>query len=385
MRNIWFIAIGDIRHQLRQGATLMWLFLMPPIFMFFIGNATGGMGGPRTEKPDPLVVVAASPGEFKDRIGRRLEDNNFTLQWLDAPPAAATDETLLPARVLTLPDRFSERLGHETDLKALYQTDASVLARDYEKFRVQRALYTVLADLAVAGVDESGVVSAAGLASLDAAPRTLTLDVAPAGKRLEVPSGFDQAIPGIMVMFTLLVLLTSGSAMLVIERRQGLLRRLASAPISRHEVVLGKWVGRMALAILQIAVAMAVGTLLFDMHWGPDLAMVLVVLIAWAGFCASAGLLLGSLARTEGQATGYGVLTANALAALGGCWWPIEVTPKWTQALQNFLPTGWTMDALHKLVSFQSGAVSALPQVLVLCAAAGIVGLVAVSRFRYQA
>jgi hypothetical protein len=43
------------------------------------------------------------------------------------------------------------------------------------------------------------------------------------------------------------------------------------------------------------------------------------------------------------------------------------------------------MDALHKLVSFQSGAVSALPQVLVLCAAAGIVGLVAVSRFRYQA
>ncbi len=385
MRNVWFIAIGDIRHQLRQGATLMWLFLMPPVFMFFIGNATGGMGGPRTEKPDSLIVVAASPGEFKERIGRRLEDNNFTLQWLESAPAAATDETPLAGRILTLPDRLSERLGHETGLRALYQTDASVLVRDYEKFRIQRALYTLLADLAVAGVDESGVVSAAGLASLDAAPRTLTLDVAPAGKRLEVPSGFDQAIPGIMVMFTLLVLLTSGSTVLVIERRQGLLRRLASAPISRQEVVLGKWVGRMALAILQIAVAMTVGTLLFHMHWGPDLAMVVVVLIAWAGFCASAGLLLGSLARTEGQATGYGVLTANALAALGGCWWPIEVTPKWTQALQNFLPTGWTMDALHKLVSFQSGAASALPQVLVLCAAAAVVGLVAVSRFRYQA
>jgi ABC-type multidrug transport system permease subunit len=187
-----------------------------------------------------------------------------------------------------------------------------------------------------------------------------------------------------MVMFTLLVLLTSGSAMLVIERRQGLLRRLASTPISRHEVVLGKWLGRMALAILQVVVAMLAGTWLFSMHWGPDLATVFAVLVAWAGFCASAGLLLGSLARTQGQATGYGVLAANALAALGGCWWPIEVAPKWAQAVQDLLPTGWTMDALHKLISFESGAASALPQILLLCAATAVVGLLAVRRFRYD-
>ena len=34
-----------------------------------------------------------------------------------------------------------------------------------------------------------------------------------------------------MVMFTVLVLGTSGAILLVIERRQGLLRRLAYAPI----------------------------------------------------------------------------------------------------------------------------------------------------------
>ena len=109
-----------------------------------------------------------------------------------------------------------------------------------------------------------------------------------------------------------------------------------------------------------------------------------VVLVAWGAFCASAGLWLGTVATTEGQAGGLGVLAANALAALGGCWWPIEITPGWMQAIQNFLPTGWTMDAMHKLISFQSGPASAVPQVVILVMAALLIGALAVRRFEYQ-
>ncbi len=140
----------------------------------------------------------------------------------------------------------------------------------------------------------------------------------------------------------------------------------------------------MVLAAFQVTVALAIGTLLFKMNWGPDLAMVVVVLAAWAGFCASAGLLVGSIANTEGQAAGLGVLVANALAALGGCWWPIEITPAWMQTLQKFMPTGWTMDALHKLISFQSGAASALPQLAIIVGATFAVSALAVNRFQYE-
>ena len=108
------------------------------------------------------------------------------------------------------------------------------------------------------------------------------------------------------------------------------------------------------------------------------------MLAAWAAFCASAGLLLGSLARTEAQAVGLGLLIANALAALGGCWWPIEITPDWMQSVQMLTPTGWTMDALHKLISFEAGAVAAVPNVVTLVLGALAVGALAVNRFRYQ-
>jgi len=149
-------------------------------------------------------------------------------------------------------------------------------------------------------------------------------------------------------------------------------------------VVLGKWGGRMALGLVQIAFAMLSGTLLFKMNWGPDLPMVLLVLLVYAGVTASLAILLGTLARSEGQAVGIGVLAANLLAALGGCWWPIEITPVWMQKLALFLPTGLTMDALHRIVSFQSGATSAVPHIVVLALAAMGLGWVSARIFRFQ-
>ena len=140
----------------------------------------------------------------------------------------------------------------------------------------------------------------------------------------------------------------------------------------------------MVLAAIQITVALVVGSFLFRMDWGPNLGMVVLVLVAWGGFCASAGLWLGTVASTQAQAAGLGVLAANVLAALGGCWWPIEVTPEWMQLVQKLIPTGWTMDALHKLISFQVGAASVIPNIVMLLLAAAVFGWLATRRFHYE-
>jgi ABC-2 type transport system permease protein len=385
MRNVLFIANHDIRHQLRQGATLLWLFVMPPIFFYFIGTVTGGFSSGATgAQATPLVIEAAAPGFLQEQIDRRLRDNGFAPDWRESIDASPADGEQAAQRTLVFSANLSDRILADEQVTARYDSSASSITRDYESIRINRSLYTVLADVIVSKAQSGGVLSSDSLAALDAEPRIWLLESKPAGNRLEIPSGFEQAIPGTMVMFTLLVLLTSGASMLAIERKQGLLRRLASAPISRTELVAGKWGGRMALAVLQVGFAMLMGTLVFNMLWGPDLAMVALVLASWAGFCASAGLLLGSLANSEKQAAGLGVLLANVLAALGGCWWPIEITPDWMQFVQKLLPTGWAMDALHKLISFESGAMSAVPHVAALLTAALAVTLLAVNRFKYE-
>jgi hypothetical protein len=225
---------------------------------------------------------------------------------------------------------------------------------ELDRFRVARAAYGVLADV-VATASRGDVQSAVAYHSLAQWPRSIQLDVHPAGKRREIPSGKEQAIPGTLVMFTLIVLLTSGSIGLVIERRLGLLRRLAATPLSRAEIVFGKWLGVLALGLVQVAFGIAIGTFLFGLRWGPDFPFVALVLVAWAAFVTSLAMLLSGIAQTEGQCVGVGVLASNLLAALGGCWWPIEVTPRWMQSLASWLPTGWVMNALHRLVVFQTG------------------------------
>lgn len=382
MKNILFIAWHDVRNQLRQGSTLLWLFVMPPIFFYFIGTVTGGFSsGVSGGQATPLTVVAKSPGFLKEQIDLRLADNDFDAEWVESPAPAA--EGAAPSRTLVFDTTLSDKVLANEQVQITYDTRANALSRQFEEIRISRALYTALADIVIADAT-AGPLSAEALTTLNNAPRAWQLDVSPAGEREVIPSGFEQAVPGILVMFTLLVLLTSSGTTLVQERTEGLLRRLAAAPISKAEVIAGKWDGRMVLSAVQISVALMFGTFLFRMDWGPNLGMVILVLVAWGGFCASAGLWLGTVARTQAQAGGLGVLAANVLAALGGCWWPIEVTPEWMQFVQKLLPTGWTMDALHKLISFQAGAATVIPNIVMLSLAAAVFAWLAVRGFRYE-
>jgi ABC-type multidrug transport system permease subunit len=248
---------------------------------------------------------------------------------------------------------------------------------------VLRAAYTALADV-VAAEASGGVAGPEAFQRLDAMPRRVELDVQPAGNRRRIPTGFEQAIPGIMVMFTLVVMLTTGAVLLVIERRGGLLRRLASTPIAARRIVLGKWQARLALGMIQIAFAMLAGTVLFRMNWGPYPAVVVLALLSWGSLCASLGLMLGNLVRTEGQAIGIGVLSANLLSALGGCWWPIEITPSWMQTIAAMLPTGWAMDAMHRLISYQTGPGSVIRHITLMFLASLLFGWLSARRFRFQ-
>ena len=374
----WFIARKDVQYIVRGRETILWLFIMPIVFFYFVGTITSGFAGGGPAKPRLAVQVPDNAGFLGDEVVRRLKATGYEV--VRPATAEAFDEA---ARRLTIPEDFtaSALAGKKTILH--FARREGGLEQQRDQVRVSRAAYTVLADL-VACTAEGREPSSETFANLEALPRALKLEVQAGGHRLVIPTGFEQAIPGTLVMFTLLVLLTSGAATLAADRRLGRLRRLASTPISRNVIVFGKWGGRLVVGFVQIIFAMAAGTILFKMTWGPDLAMILLVLLAWGGLCASLALFLGSLVRTEGQAVGVGVLASNALAALGGCWWPIEITPAWMQTFSKFMPTGWTMDAMHRLITFRSGAASALPHVLVLFAAALLFGWLAARRFRFE-
>lgn len=400
LRSALFIARHDLRQMLWTRETMLWTFVMPVLFFYFIGTVTAGFGSPTGSEDRPDILALRAPenaGFLLDELVGRLEEQNFRV---DRPE---TDEgwsryarqltlTLAPAEGTTAADGQSAPegapsltdwalAGNQVALRFENSLEGPNVA--FDQIRIARAVYTVLADAVVVS-QAAGAPSAASFAELAAMPRTLSVEVRPAGLREDPPIGYAQAIPGTMVMFTMFVLLTTGAIQLVIERNEGLLRRLASTPISRGAVVLGKLGARVALGMVQIGFAMGVGTVLFDMDWGPSLPMVVAVLFGWATFNAALAIVLSNLARTDSQMAGIGVMATMVLAALGGAWWPIEITPTWMQQLALVLPTGWVMDALHKLVNFAYAPPVAFPHLVAMLGGALVLGWVGAKTFRYD-
>ena len=379
LRSTWLIARMDLQFVLHTRLTLLWLFVMPIIFFYFIGTVTKDFGGGTIAQGEQLALrVEDGAGFLADQIAVRLQEGGYRI----VRPQTAESFAEQPRRMV-IPRGFTDKVVNGEKVVLRLQRKEAGPEQDYDKVRLARAVYTTLADL-ISTLEAGEEPSPEAFRRLKEAPRSVTLDVQPAGKRRLIPTGFEQAIPGIMVMFTLTVLLTSGAITLVVERRKGLLRRLASTPIPRGAILLGKWTGKMALACVQITFAMIAGTVIFSMRWGPALPMILLVMLGWAALCASLGLLLGNLARTEGQASAIGVLAGMVLAAVGGCWWPIEITPRWMQTLAACLPTGWAMGALHKLISFQAGWTSALPHVIAMLTAALVLGWLGARLLRFE-
>ncbi len=379
-----FIAREDLAQLLRQRGVILWVFLMPGLFFYFIGTVTGSMPSPagRSDRPDPIALVAPMEDWLVDGLAERLEEGNFDVSM--AADGAALEANLIlevePAAGGEPPGAAAAR-GEPVSLRLVNRHEGP--GAELYQLRVARAVYTTAAELVLLAEGE-GQVDGAGLASLRQGPRLFELRVSTAGRRRLPPSGFEQAVPGIIVMFTMLVLLTTGTHMMTVERELGLLRRLASTPIPRAAIVLGKWLARMALGIVQIGVGMVVGTLLFGVDWTEGLGLLLGVLIAWAAFNAAFAILLANLVTSAAQGAATGMLVTMLLAALGGCWWPIEVTPPWMQTLALALPSGWAMDAMHRVVSFGLGGRSVIPHLVAMTAAALICAAVAARRFRFQ-
>jgi ABC-type multidrug transport system permease subunit len=375
LRDAIFLARMDAMHLLRRRETLLWTFVMPIVFFYFLGTIAGNSGPNR----DILAVMTAPDAGFlADRLLARLDQRGYRVIHTQQQK-----EFLRYRRRLSIPAGFTASILAGKPVKLLFERTGQDLSADYDRVRLNRAIYTTIADLAV--VSRGGTpASKEALEKLAAQPHLLTLDVEAAGQRREPPTGFEQSVPGTMVMFILLILFTTGGVSLLMERNQGILRRLASSPMSRGSVVLGKFGARMSLGVVQIAFAMITGSVLFHVRWGQNLPMVVVVLLVYGSLAAALGMLLGNFGRTEGQVIGLGVIVSNLFAGLGGCWWPIEITPLWTQKLAFVFPTGWTMDALHKLINFGAAPSSVLPNLAVIAAAALVAGYILLRWFRFQ-
>ena len=387
MRIISTIARHDLRVILTDRSAVMWLFLMPVAFAVFMGLVMGG-GGSASDVKTTLTVVDADGGPVAAMLIEKLADVRLVLNHVEPSAAAATPDKI---RTLVIPEGLSEAAlaGERTILRLEQDPAASPEAGLVVQARIVSAIATVIGRLAEAreSVGPEQAIGAADLPALEPSEDSVVIESRFAGEAAVVPSGFAQAIPGNTVMFVLLVAMTYGAATISGERTGGQLHRLATSPASWAEIIAGKIAGRFVIAAVQITVLMMVAVLAgatLGLNLGDHPLSTWVVLLVYAAAVAPLGVAFGARFTDPDRAASVGVVATMVLAALGGCWWPLEVVSRPLQTLALAFPTGWAMQALHGTISFGRTLDGLLAPLLALAGFSIVFTLIAIRSLRFD-
>ncbi len=78
------------------------------------------------------------------------------------------------------------------------------------------------------------------------------------------------------------------------------------------------------------------------------------------------------------------IIFGMLLSAMGGAWFPLEVTPAGFQQATQLLPSTWAMRGLNDVVLRGADVAAVAPSVGVLLAVAAAFRLLAVPRLRFE-
>lgn len=185
-------------------------------------------------------------------------------------------------------------------------------------------------------------------------------------------------VPSYTVMFAFFLVLTVGW-LFVAERREGTLKRLRAAPLSRGQILLGKMIPCFLLSLAQGVFLLAAGKVVFGMRWGPaswpiyeQVFWLLPVVFATSLAAMGLSLLVAALARTETQVAIYGTLIVLVLAGVSGALMPRDMMPENMKQISKITPHAWALDAYNQLLIDPQPNLQIVVQACLILAAFGV-------------
>jgi ABC-2 type transport system permease protein len=389
LRATLLIAAKDLRQRLRDRSGLVIAFVAPFLLAAIIGLAFGSGDGFRFSATYAVVDDDRGPlaTRFVDGVlaGPGLADV-VTLRRVDAAEARDLVDRGEADAAFLIPAGFSasvQRGGSAT--VTVLEAGASPVAG-----QVARSLAEgYAAQLAATGLSVRTAMDAAGRAPTQAEANRLGEQAA--GRQLPVRLvdggvGAREIKPAnyfgpSMAIFFLFFTVSFGARSILIERRQGTLRRLLASAAPPGAVIAGKALAAFVLGVTSVLVMWLATSLVFGADWGDPLA---VVALTVSSVLAAIGItaMVVTLARTDEQADGYSSLVVFTLALLGGNFIYLAQLPDLLQRLSLLTPNGWALRGFVDLVADGGGLETVAAPVAVTAAFGLATGAVALVRAR---
>jgi ABC-2 type transport system permease protein len=163
----------------------------------------------------------------------------------------------------------------------------------------------------------------------------------------------DFFIPG-MIGFTIMQQCIYGS----IERntkfrKDGILRKLLTTPITRTEWILSRMLFMMFLSFLTTSIVTIIGIVVFNMTVTIT-PLAIIVLIASSFLFSGMGMLIGRFVKEEETADTAGGAISFPMMFLAGTFFPLEQMPQFLQTIAHVLPLYYVNEGLRNSMIYMN-------------------------------
>lgn len=353
----WTIAKNDLKLTIKDKMFFFWLLVFPLLFALIFGMAFPESEGEISKVT--LNVLDNDKSFLSAQLMKELESEKYALKVLE-------NEEEKRVRTLLIPQNFARDILSGTQVELVLEKEASsnTEASQAAYSNILKAIIKIMSRIILIAPEDE-IDLEARYDEHDFA-RLVSLRTEIGGRLQVIPAGFNHSIPAITIMFIIFTILMYGGVILLEERRHGQLERTFLSPATFATILGGKWASRVIIGMVQTFLLFAVGKILFKSYFGPSILLVLLVAFFFCGTISGMSILFGSVIKKIEILIIFNILVANIMCALGGCWWPLELVPRGMRTLGLILPTGWAMDAFHKLVFFGYGISSVLPHIGIL-------------------
>jgi ABC-2 type transport system permease protein len=157
-------------------------------------------------------------------------------------------------------------------------------------------------------------------------------------------------VPGLLGVILTMTMIMFTSAAIVRERERGNLELLITTPVTALELMLGKILPYIGVGLVQVAIILGLGHLIFAVPINGALSQVLLATLLFIAASLTLGLLISTLAQTQLQAMQMTVFILLPSILLSGFMFPYEGMPVPAQWVAELLPATHFMRIIRGIV-----------------------------------
>jgi ABC-2 type transport system permease protein len=332
VRRILFLARAEVLHVVRDRATLGQVLVLPVLQLLVLSNAATFQV---TNTPTYVVDLDRS-SLSRGLVNRFRASGHFRVDGQSESPRLA-DEALLrgdATMVLTIPHDFES---------SIVRTGAAPiqLAVNAEKGSAA-GIVQAYASTIVAAYAAELETSARGTATTraEAAPRrgTAAIDVQASSWYNPALNYKHYMVPGILVALVTLIGTLLSAQNIAREKELGTLEQLNVTPMTRGQFIAAKLLPFWALGMIDLAIGLLVGRLVFDVPMRGSLLLLFGSAAVYLVAALAIGLFISTLVETQQQAMFVTFFVMNVYLLMSGLFTPIDSMAPWVQVVSQLNP-----------------------------------------------